>query len=502
MSTDHPNENENEPKQELHLGVTRVSTGRSPMIHLAMLVGLLVLVIWAMVKARDPKSWEWMGFDDQDEQNEIEPEAGTVKVNQAVQRDNNSQANSATNGLLKKIRDQFSGHNHDVTGGSASVESKEDKLRYSFWSQIFERMTNRQRSLFQQIMLDSGQGVARQSDNNSQQDADEENPEQLLEYLDRQRLAFDATILRQTADMETTRAAENKLWSDLLLAMQNNWSQKIKPILQAYQSNESLTEDLAGARAEMLALWSRIAWDALEDYSVNGLSVDTSAWNLALHRLSEKSSIEFKPTLVTTIDLMAQPEIHRGKFVSIKGRLLRVELIKSENQYAESGYKRLWVKADGPSKTPYCVYTLNTPEGFPQVKQASQKFNDPISLDGIFFKVMVYTDADNNGASCPLVLANSFQWSKANDQNTSADVATSEGESGLGSINWLVVVGSITVVCACLWWFVIRMEASPKRVDSSGKLKRVNNTMDNLEKRDDILDVHQRLSQLEQQDNT
>ena len=472
------------------------------MVHLVMLVGLLALVIWAMVEARNPENWKWMGFEDQDAMGE-EAEPGDVKINQVNPAKNDATVSKTQSSLLGKIRDQFSHLKNVDQKVEFDLTSKESKLRYSFWSQVFERMANQQRLTFQSMLLDRTTAERQHFQIKMPSSEGENDAAKLLQFLDRQRLAFDATILRETAEMEASQAAENKLWSDLLLEMQANWSVEIKPLMQAYADGQPCPDHLKIARQQMYLLWKQVAWDAIEDYAVSSLSAERCAWDLALHRLSTDREIANGAATVNTIDLMAQPEVYRGEPVSIKGRLLRAESIRSNNPYVNNfRYSRLWIKPEGLSQTPYCVYSLNVPEGFPELQPAAAEFNHAISLEGIFFKVMIYTDSDDNGASCPLILASTFDCSVGNI------ISSQEPESGLasedsGSFQGLyIAVLSILVAGAGIWCFAIWMERSPQRTDSKSKSARVQNTMDDLEKRDDILDVHQRLSKLEQSEET
>ena len=502
MSSNKFPEIENDQDREIHLSVSRRSTGRSPMVHLVMLVGLLALVIWAMVKARDPENWKWMGFEEQDATGE-EAEPGDVKVNQANPAKNDSAVSKNQSSLLGKIRDQFSLIKNVDQKEEFDLTSKEAKLRYSFWSQVFERMANQQRLTFQSMLLDRTNAEQQQSKIKMPSGKGENDAAKLLKFLDRQRMAFYATILRETADMDASQAAENKLWSDLLLEMQSNWSVGIKPLMQAYAAGQSCPDHLKKAREQMHRLWQQVAWDAIEDYAVSSLSAERCAWDLALHQLSTDQEFANGSATVNTIDLMAQPEVYRGEPVLIKGQLLRGESIKSNNPYVKNfRYNRLWIKPEGLSQTPYCIYSLNVPEGFPELQATATEFNHAISLEGIFFKVMVYTANDDNGASCPLILANTFICSVGNKINSQEPGSEFTSEPK-GSFQGLyIAVLSILVVGAGIWCFAIWMERSPQRTDSKGKSARVQNTMDDLEKRDDILDVHQRLSKLEQSDET
>lgn len=499
----------------IHIGVSRPTAGRSPMIHLAMLVALLVLVIWAMFKARNPDSWKWMGFSENsakidsiestdDNANNIND--GQIKTekpanNNTPQREVDTSNDGRINAhLLSEIRNQFEQTNRNDLSAVSKKSTGEAVLSHSFWRQVFGHMSSSQRLLIQSMLL--RENSAEPGNRNGQTGAwDPVKAQELITYLDRQRLAFDATILRETADLDTTNATEKKLWSDLLLAIQNDWKNNLMPMLQSIAARESLNAQQEQTRTEFLKLWKQICWQAIEDYSVIGISSDRSAWDLALTELANANEPEVgqNPLAdVSIIDLMAQGELYRGQWVSIEGKLLGARMIRSSNELVPSGqYYNLWIKPDESGKTPYNVYALKAPEDFPEITEQMTEFSNPVNLRGIFFKVIIYTDSDNQGASCPFILAKDFSWS--NSPVANASQTTESSGSGWGI--YLGVAGMV-VAAIGICWFAITMERSSTRHQPKNKAQRVQKTMDTLGSRSDILDTRQRLAQLEQQDET
>jgi hypothetical protein len=499
----------------IHIGVSRPTTGRSPMIHLAMLVALLALVIWAMFKARNPDSWKWMGFSENpakvdsikstdDAANNIND--GQIKTEKPA--NNNPplrEADTSNDGkinaqLLSEIRSHFDQTNRSNLIAASNKSTGEAVLSHSFWRQVFEHMSSSQRMLIQSMLL--RENSAEPGKGNGQTGAwDPGKAKELITYLDRQRLAFDATILRETADLDTTSATEKRLWSDLLLAIQNDWKNNVMPMLQSRTDLETLNAQQEQTRKEFLKLWKQICWQAIEDYSVIGISSDRSAWDLALRELTNANEVdggENPLADVNIIDLMAQGELFRGQWVSIEGKLLGARMIRSSNELVPSGqYYNLWIKPDESGKTPYNVYTLKAPEDFPEINEQMTEFSNPVNLRGIFFKVIVYTDSDNQGASCPFILAENFSWLDSPAANASQSAESSGNR-------WAIYlgVGGMVVAAIGICWFAITMERSSTRHQPKNKAQRVQNTMDTLGSRSDILDTRQRLAQLEQQDET
>jgi hypothetical protein len=83
-------------------------------------------------------------------------------------------------------------------------------------------------------------------------------------------------------------------------------------------------------------------------------------------------------------------------------------------------YVVLWVKPAGSNQTPYCVYTKNLPEGFPEPEASFRKIREPVLIEGIFFKIRTYLATNGKLEECPLILADTVQWQPAVAMDTTA----------------------------------------------------------------------------------
>jgi len=104
--------------------------------------------------------------------------------------------------------------------------------------------------------------------------------------------------------------------------------------------------------------------------------------------------------------LLQQPEVYRGRIVTIVGTVLREEIVKpAENQLGIDSYHRLTIQPEGGGQWPMVVYCLKLPSEFPR----GEKLRALVSVTGYFFKNWSYSHQDGLGLA-PVVLANQVQW--------------------------------------------------------------------------------------------
>ena len=112
--------------------------------------------------------------------------------------------------------------------------------------------------------------------------------------------------------------------------------------------------------------------------------------------------------------MFEQTEEYRGKLVTVKGVVRRVETIEApENEYGIDTYYRLWMETVGGSRELITAIFLELPEEFP-TKQAAVDVETPqVEFTGFFYKREPYQSnrTENNGmATAPLVLAKLPNW--------------------------------------------------------------------------------------------
>ena len=111
---------------------------------------------------------------------------------------------------------------------------------------------------------------------------------------------------------------------------------------------------------------------------------------------------------VSYAQLLQQPEVYRGRIITILGKVLREEVEQpAENQLGIDSYHRLWIQPQGGGQWPFVVYCLKLPTDFPRGESPGV----PVSVTGFFFKNWSYAYEDGLGLA-PVVLASKLDWQK------------------------------------------------------------------------------------------
>ncbi|MCA9231920.1 MAG: hypothetical protein KDA57_14825 [Planctomycetales bacterium] len=125
-----------------------------------------------------------------------------------------------------------------------------------------------------------------------------------------------------------------------------------------------------------------------------------------LQKLEDDQLVAQSVGVVSYAQLLKQPEVYRGRLVTIHGRVKREELQQpAGNQLGIAMYHRLWIQPLGGGQWPLVVYCLELPPEFPR----GENLNTQVSVTGLFFKNWSYAYDDGLGLA-PVILANRFDW--------------------------------------------------------------------------------------------
>ncbi|MEQ8836078.1 MAG: hypothetical protein RID07_04665, partial [Lacipirellulaceae bacterium] len=139
------------------------------------------------------------------------------------------------------------------------------------------------------------------------------------------------------------------------------------------------------------------------------LNSETAAWLATLAEAQRVKATDIENASVGKVayaQLLQQPEVYRGRIVTIHGTALREERLKpTTNGLGINTYHRLVVAPDGGGEFPFFAYVLSLPERFPQGNAIRQR----VVVHGYFFKNYSYaTDAGMSVA--PVIVAKAVQW--------------------------------------------------------------------------------------------
>jgi hypothetical protein len=118
---------------------------------------------------------------------------------------------------------------------------------------------------------------------------------------------------------------------------------------------------------------------------------------------------------VAYVQLDQQPEVYRGKVVTVVGRARRGYRVAAlPNPLGIEEYAVYWVLTEGGPDAPVVVYALGVPPGFPALPRWEEKpggavLNEPIEISGVFLKRAAYR-GEGGVFVAPLLLAHTPRW--------------------------------------------------------------------------------------------
>jgi len=181
---------------------------------------------------------------------------------------------------------------------------------------------------------------------------------------------------------------------------------------------------------------------------------ESEAWFTLFERLQamETSPLEGEQaSKATYAQLLQQPNVYRGKLVSIRGTVLREEeQVPMENDVGISRYHRLWLQPEGGGQWPIVVYSLLLPADFPR----GDSLRAEISLAGFFFKNWSYSYDDGLGIA-PIVLARDIVWN-------APEIVAPRQTVTIQNLIW-PATGAALLALTIVWWAVRRTVRRPRR---------------------------------------
>lgn len=153
---------------------------------------------------------------------------------------------------------------------------------------------------------------------------------------------------------------------------------------------------------------------------------------------------------MTYAQLLQQPDVYRGKVVTLRGTVLREdEQHPEENSQGIGSYHRLWLQPRGGGQWPFVVFALNLPDDFPR----GDDLHAEATVTGLFFKNWSYSYDDGMGLA-PVVLAKGVDW-----QRPAASMPTKR--VNLRGLVWMATGAALFALVTV--WLAIRKTLRPPR---------------------------------------
>jgi hypothetical protein len=458
------------------------------------LLAMMMLVLWLMDQARRPESWYWMWGG-----NPNFAGGPPLTEEELAGRDRDVDTRLPTAPGQPAQADVFlsPAAGDDETGGINTPQSSEDgrlqSARSDAWKQVLQSLASQDDQRFRAMLRFAA------TDEAPSEDVLQHWPavvEQLNvawdEYLQE---AFQYLIDARDQLSEEQRSA----WQAAVQQLEIEWRQEAQPALESAgrgDLDEAVRQALAGLQVQL----DQIDQAAVRDNSVFR-TAERHAWFRMLEKLDGRSLEELEKAStgrVGFVQLFDQPEEYRGQLVTVRGTARMAYRVQApKNEVGVDHYYVFWVAPAGGPNSPICVYALQTPPGFPPLKdkdrdRATTALDVDVEFTGYFFKRWAYRAQDGLRVA-PLLLAKAPRWTPP-----PPTVAAPGPESPLVIAMYVLGAAAVAVAISLVayWqgqWRSIKKRSYEKAADQHQERLRA------LEENDPSEDIRETLRRLSEQ---
>ncbi len=373
---------------------------RRVQLRLLVAVASLLLVISLMFEARKAENWQWMwngvpqteaapeDFDTSLPERETGDPAGTVYAS--------PQIDPAT------IIPQASGTDR---------QDALHRLELDAWRKVFDRLPRTDRTALDRVLLaarapnDQAEGIEP-----SWGDSLDAIAQAFTLYLNG---ANEAVML--SADSLADSQKEGLL--NALGDLEVGWSRELLPALQAPAESRPWTQPERDRLGALQLRLDELAVMAIHDDSF-WRPAEQDAWFRWFEKLQRTDPDQLQRDSIGDVgflQMFKQSDEYRGKLVTIHGSArLAYRVQAPRNIHGIESYVVYWVKPDGGPNSPIVVYALETPAGFPEVKdkdldRSTTELREDVAFTGYFFKRWAYP-GQGGLQTAPLLLARGPVW--------------------------------------------------------------------------------------------
>ncbi len=398
---------------------------RRVQLRLLVAVASLLLVLSLMIEARKADNWQWMWSGSQQAASESEEFDTRLQPVESNDPPGTVYANSSSD-AVSILQEALPTKQTDALR----------RLESDAWAKLLAGLDRDDRQALDRVLLSARDVDAQPSDIEPA----------WADVLDGITQAYDSYLDDANAAVmlkgETLPDSQRESLLNALREMEVGWTGGLLPALQAPVDLRPWTEldrDHLGALQSQL---DKLALKEIRDDSF-WRPAERHAWFRWFEILRQRSPEQLQRESigqVSFLSLFKQSDEYRGKLVSIRGTArLAYRVQAPPNIHGITGYVVFWIKPAGGPNSPIVVYALESPEGFPEIKdkdldRTTTPLNEEVAVTGYFFKRWAYP-GQNGLQTAPLILARSLTWTGDSSQVRERPLP-----------GWIVVVGSLTAI--------------------------------------------------------
>ncbi|HND52068.1 MAG TPA: hypothetical protein PLV92_06720 [Pirellulaceae bacterium] len=402
---------------------------RGVQFRLFMLIAGLMLVAMLVQRVRDPKFWHFMGFTERPiaggpplADHELAPQDLDTRLRLAPGAHDESGAEvvtlpAATNVATTPAR---ATSDENTSGGDAQRPAESDTPQPADDPQLVEAEADAWHQVLSQLDGDEQlllyDGLDRRIAN---QQLDASEAEAWTSLVDRLGELWERHCQKATTTLDSVPAEERATWMRLIGRLRATWADRwFSPLSHVVASENATSEPADAATARRLRdTLDAVVVEAIQDDTVTR-DAERAVWFRWLSRLRETDNDALRresagPT--GFLQLYKQPKDYRGKVVTVRGVAHLAYYVEAPpNRTNIPGYYMFWVRPAGGPNSPFVIYSLSVPPGFPKLSKRDEqgernKLNEEVEFTGLFFKRWAYR-GEGGIFTAPLLFAREPRW--------------------------------------------------------------------------------------------
>ena len=454
-------------------------TRRSVKWRIFVLVASLMVVLAIAERARDKNTWNWLWQLDQRATTEDAAVTNRLEPERTV---------GDAEPLGTFVAKSDSKVEASPPEAEASFEPRERAWSQG-WNDVYQMLEPQERTLVFQWLHYAREGQALPG-------LQREAAAALLSKLDTLWKDYQAAAFQSIVNLSE---ADQKLWTDVLRHVNQRWSGEVHAALQA-----KLDGPINSEQEQALAEWQRtldeVNLQLVQDDRVFVPSDKEILFRL-LGRARQSPSRDLRKQSVgrvSYLQLFKQPKQYRGKAVTVFGTAkLAYHVEAPPNHLGISGYYVYWIHPNDGPNSPVVVYALETPVGFPEIKDRDKDggvtpLHEQVEVTGYFLKRWAYRGKDGT-YTAPLILARVPLWDAEQSK-----LAHAAGRTNLQTSEILtaisIALGLSLAAFGLIYWYVRRRDRIIRQPENPQEEAAAINALQNIELRPSTSEALQQLS--------
>ena len=423
---------EPEPPKRTDLRPPPNYSSRGVQVRLMLLVSALMLVIFAMNEARKPKYYRWMGFEQQIAPGDhplTNAEVATEEIDTRLWQPENP-GKETVDESETATRKEFQPVERSEDAELESTATRRETL--DAWAALIGDLSTPNRLRLYQVLKSARDGTALSTE-------DAQHVPGILKQLGKGWEQYHRQALPAVLEM-SDEDRDKPVWLMLLQTLETQW-EELRPAVLAIVEGDSLSDQQRLRLDQFKEILDDVALRAVKDNRLATRRVEYDAWFRLFDRIQSTSDKQLKVNSagrVGFLQLFKQPKNFRGKVVTVRGTARMGYHVRApKNIYGIKGYYVFVLRPAGGPNSPLLVYALDTPAGFPTLKDKdldgeTTTLEEEVEFTGYFFKNCAYKARDTIRIA-PLLLAKRPQWQPRE----------TDGAYFRGHVNYPAVIGSV-----------------------------------------------------------